>query len=68
MPCISAIMHLYYARFLCHFFYHMGWLPQREPFKNLLTQGMVKGLTFRDDKSGKYVPREQVDFSGEIAV
>ena len=61
-------MHLYYARFLSHFFHDMGWLPQREPFKTLLTQGMVRGQSFREAVSGKYVARDDVNFSGKTAL
>lgn len=36
-----AILHLLYARFFNKFLYDIGWAPTDEPFKNLLTQGMV---------------------------
>ncbi len=36
-----AILHLLYARFFTKFLYDEGYSPVSEPFKNLLTQGMV---------------------------
>lgn len=36
-----AILHLMYSRFFQMAFYDMGLVKQEEPFKNLLTQGMV---------------------------
>mgnify|MGYP001772939476 CR=1 FL=1 len=36
-----AVMHLLYSRFLSHFLYDLGLVPTKEPFKNLLNQGMV---------------------------
>ncbi|XP_012935137.1 probable leucine--tRNA ligase, mitochondrial [Aplysia californica] len=63
-----ALLHLYFARFVCHFLHSLGLLEQREPFVNLLTQGMVKGESFRVKSSGKYVPPHYVDLSGEVPV
>ncbi|MCG8501339.1 MAG: leucine--tRNA ligase, partial [Firmicutes bacterium] len=36
-----AILHLLYARFLTKVLYDLGYVSADEPFKNLLTQGMV---------------------------
>ena len=53
-----AVMHLIYARFWTKVMRDMGLIPFDEPFKRLLTQGMVVGETFFSDSSGKraYVP------------
>ncbi|KAK7114466.1 hypothetical protein V1264_000521 [Littorina saxatilis] len=59
-----AVMHLYYARFFCHFLFDEGLLKQREPFVNLLTQGMVMGQSFRVKDTGRYLSPDQVDLSG----
>ena len=53
-----AILHLLYARFMTRFLYHQGLLPEPEPFRSLLTQGMVQGRTFRHPVSGAFVAPE----------
>ncbi|XP_071757740.2 leucine--tRNA ligase, mitochondrial [Centroberyx gerrardi] len=60
-----AVMHLYYARFLCHFCRDQGLVAHREPFRKLLVQGLIKGQTFKLADSGQYVKREDIDFTGE---
>ena len=60
----SAVLHLYYARFFNHFLCDIGLVKHREPFVNLLTQGMVKGKSYRVKKTGQYLHRDEVDFSG----
>ncbi len=49
-----AILHLLYARFFHKLMRDEGLVSSDEPFKNLLTQGMVIAETFyREDASGK---------------
>ena len=49
-----AILHLLYARFFHKLMRDEGLVASDEPFKNLLTQGMVIAETFyREDASGK---------------
>ena len=57
-----AVMHLIYARFWTKVMRDLGLVKFDEPFKRLLTQGMVVGETFFDDSTGKrkYFPPEQV--------
>ena len=50
-----AVMHLIYARFWTKVMRDMGLITFNEPFKRLLTQGMVVGETFFDDATGKKV-------------
>jgi len=50
-----AVMHLIYARFWTKVMRDLGLVKFEEPFKRLLTQGMVVGETFFDDASGKRV-------------
>uniref|UniRef100_A0A4W6CFJ3 leucine--tRNA ligase n=1 Tax=Lates calcarifer TaxID=8187 RepID=A0A4W6CFJ3_LATCA len=59
-----AVMHLYYARFLCHFCKDQGLVAHREPFRKLLVQGLIKGQTFKLANSGQYLKREEIDFTG----
>lgn len=58
-----AVMHLIYARFWTKVMRDLGLVKFAEPFKRLLTQGMVVGETFFDDSTGKrkYFPSDQVD-------
>uniref|UniRef100_A0A665V8N0 leucine--tRNA ligase n=1 Tax=Echeneis naucrates TaxID=173247 RepID=A0A665V8N0_ECHNA len=56
-----AVMHLYYARFLCHFSLLVSF---REPFWKLLVQGLIKGQTFKLADSGQYLKRDEIDFTG----
>jgi len=50
-----AVMHLIYARFWTKVMRDLGLVKFDEPFRRLLTQGMVVGETFFDDESGKRV-------------
>jgi leucyl-tRNA synthetase len=42
-------LHLLYARFFTHALNHTGYLSVKEPFKGLLTQGMVCHETYQDE-------------------
>uniref|UniRef100_A0A672ZKG4 leucine--tRNA ligase n=1 Tax=Sphaeramia orbicularis TaxID=375764 RepID=A0A672ZKG4_9TELE len=63
-----AVMHLYYARFLCHFCRDQGLVDHREPFRKLLVQGLIKGQTFKLADSGQYLKKEEIDFTGNEPV
>lgn len=63
-----AVMHLYYARFLCHFCKDQGLVAHREPFRKLLVQGLIKGQTFKLADSGQYLKREDIDFTDKEPV
>lgn len=63
-----AVMHLYYARFFSHFCRDQGFVSHTEPFRKLLVQGLIKGQTFKLTKSGQYLKREEIDFTGEEPV
>ena len=62
---IVAILHLYYARFVSHFLHDEGLLPTKEPFVNLLTQGMVQAKTYQVKSTGKYLREDEVEQKGE---
>ena len=56
-----AILHLLYARFFTKFLYDIGICPVDEPFKNLLTQGMVlKDGTKMSKSKGNVVSPEEI--------
>ena len=53
-----AIMHLLYARFIYKFICDWKGLPKtdlldREPFRELIVQGLVKGKTYRAKGEGR---------------
>jgi leucyl-tRNA synthetase len=58
-----AILHLLYARFVYKFLADEGLLPQHhdpikspaEPFRRLISQGMVHGKTFSDPATGRFL-------------
>ena len=59
-----AILHLMYARFFQMVLHDLGLCEAEEPFKNLLTQGMViKGYT---DSEGNYVKAKMSKSLGNV--
>lgn len=62
-----AILHLLYSRFMSKFLGSIGmWSGSEfhdEPIKQLVTQGMVQGLTFTDPDTGRFLKPEEVDLS-----
>jgi len=55
-----AILHLLYSRFLTKALKSCGLLNIDEPFKKLLTQGMVQAITFKNPKNNKYFSTNQI--------
>jgi leucyl-tRNA synthetase len=63
-----AILHLLYARFISKFMATTEYWPEGakvngEPFKQLLTQGMVLGKTYTDPYTGRFLKPADVDFT-----
>jgi len=50
-----AILHLLYSRFFTKVLSNRGLVDCDEPFKQLLTQGMVQSTTYRNPNSQKYI-------------
>ncbi|HEY9761282.1 MAG TPA: leucine--tRNA ligase [Trichocoleus sp.] len=55
-----AILHLLYSRFFTKVLRDRGLLNFDEPFNRLLTQGMVQNTTYKNPKTGKYVPSADI--------
>ena len=65
-----AILHLLYARFISKFVTKVGLWPagskaeiRGEPFKQVLTQGMVHGKTYSDPSNGRFLKPDELDLS-----
>ncbi|CAM3095729.1 leucine--tRNA ligase [Streptobacillus felis] len=56
-----AVMHLLYARFFHKVFRYLGYVSTNEPFKRLLTQGMVLDYSYYSNNERKYLFREEVE-------
>ncbi len=55
-----AVLHLLYARFWHKVLYDLELVSTKEPFRKLVNQGMILGLSYRD-KNGRLIPNDQVE-------
>ena len=62
-----AVMHLLYARFFQKILRDLGLVSANEPFKRLLTQGMVLGPSYYSAAENKFLFPSEVDVKGEKA-
>jgi leucyl-tRNA synthetase len=58
-----AILHLLYSRFFTKVLRDRGLLNFDEPFKRLLTQGMVQAAAYKNPKTGKYFAPSQLNLA-----
>ncbi|MEG4066614.1 leucine--tRNA ligase [Microcoleus sp. Pol11C2] len=56
-----AILHLLYSRFFTKVLRDRGLINCDEPFKRLLTQGMVQAMAYKNPVTGKYVSPADID-------
>jgi len=59
-----AVLHLLYSRFFTKALKKLGYVKFDEPFKSLLTQGMITHMSYKDI-DGKWVPATEVYQDGE---
>jgi leucyl-tRNA synthetase len=58
-----AILHLLYARFICHALHDLGLTKVEEPFHRLFNQGMITKEGYRDpSQSLAWVPLKEVEW------
>ncbi|KAH8149807.1 uncharacterized protein LAJ45_05959 [Morchella importuna] len=69
-----AILHLLYSRFIAKFLHSSGHWPSgggaanaAEPFRKLITQGMVHGRTYTHPSTGKFLTPSDLAADGTIA-
>jgi leucyl-tRNA synthetase len=62
-----AVLHLLYARFWHKVLHDEGLVPTKEPFQRLFNQGMLTAYAYKD-RTGRLVPADEVDASGEVPV
>jgi leucyl-tRNA synthetase len=55
-----AVLHLLYARFWHKVLFDLGWVKTSEPFKKLVNQGMILGISYKT-ATGVLVPTDQVE-------
>ncbi|MFO7820961.1 MAG: leucine--tRNA ligase [Lentisphaeria bacterium] len=59
-----AVLHLLYARFWHKVLYDIGAVSTKEPFRKLVNQGMILGISYRDAR-GSLVPNDLVEERGD---
>ena len=55
-----AVLHLLYSRFWHRVLYDLGLVSTPEPWKRLIHQGMILGISYKDQR-GVLVPNDQVE-------
>ena len=55
-----AVLHLLYSRFWHKVLYDLGYVSTKEPFQKLINQGMILGLSYKDQR-GAIVPMDNVE-------
>jgi leucyl-tRNA synthetase len=63
-----AVLHLLYARFWHKVLYDCGLVHTKEPFKKLFNQGMILGISYKDEKGKFYNPNDVENRDGTFYV
>lgn len=63
-----AVMHLLYSRFFHKVLRDLGLISTNEPFKRLLTQGMVLGPSYYSEVENRFLFPSEVELKGEKAI
>jgi len=56
-----AVLHLLYSRYIHKFLHSTGYVEDKEPFKRLLTQGMVQGETYKNLETDRYYKPDEIE-------
>lgn len=63
-----AVLHLLYARFFTRALKDCGFLSVEEPFKRLVTQGMICHQTYRDASSGDWLTPDEAAGRADVVI
>ena len=55
-----AVLHLLYARFWHKVLYDLKLVTTKEPFQRLFNQGLLTAFAYKDPRSGRLVPADEV--------
>lgn len=61
-----ATSHLVYARFFSHFMQEISVCSHKEPFKKVISQGMVTGTTYKNPKTGQYFSPDTINIANPV--
>jgi leucyl-tRNA synthetase len=61
-----TVLHLLYARFWHLFLFDRGYIPNPEPWKRMLHQGMITANAYTDE-NGSYIDVSDVEYDGKVA-
>lgn len=65
-----AILHLLYSRFISKFLGSIGMWDgstlKNEPFRKLVTQGMVHGKTYIDPQTGRFLKPDELEYRDDL--